>query len=116
MSGPQNELPKGDGTYATHIPLPHALDESMEIIVAYKQNGQYLHPDHGFPARCIIPGWIAGRMVKWLAEIKVSDKESDNYYHYYDNKVWYSCLPDIFIAKRSCCRCALMHKYCSEQR
>lgn len=67
----------------------------MEIIVAYKQNGQYLHPDHGFPARCIIPGWIAGRMVKWLSEIKVTDQESDNYYHFYDNKVRYVTLESI---------------------
>jgi DMSO/TMAO reductase YedYZ molybdopterin-dependent catalytic subunit len=87
ITGPEKELPKGDGTYATHIPLLQALDESMEVIVAYKQNGQFLHPDHGFPVRCIIPGWIAGRMVKWLCEIKVTDEECDNYYHHYDNKV-----------------------------
>ena len=77
----------------------------MEIIVAYKQNGQYLHPDHGFPARCIIPGWIAGRMVKWLAEIKVTDRESDNYYYYYDNKVRSNAMQ----TPRSCCAgCAVV--------
>lgn len=34
--------------------------------VAYKQNGRWLTPDHGFPVRMIIPGHIGGRMVKWL--------------------------------------------------
>jgi hypothetical protein len=34
--------------------------------VAYKQNGRWLTPDHGFPVRMLIPGHIGGRMVKWL--------------------------------------------------
>jgi nitrate reductase (NAD(P)H) len=34
----------------------------------------------------IIPGFIGGRMVKWLSEITVTEKESDNFYHYYDNR------------------------------
>jgi DMSO/TMAO reductase YedYZ molybdopterin-dependent catalytic subunit len=34
----------------------------------------------------IIPGFIGGRMVKWLSEITVTEKESDNFYHYHDNR------------------------------
>lgn len=36
------------------------------------QNYKPLLPDHGFPIRLIVPGWIGGRMVKWLEEIKVT--------------------------------------------
>lgn len=43
--------------------------------------------DHGFPVRMIIPGFIGGRMVKFLSEITVTVNESDNFYHYYDNRV-----------------------------
>jgi hypothetical protein len=32
-------------------------------------NGERLAPDHGFPVRCLIPGMIGGRQVKWLKEI-----------------------------------------------
>ncbi len=33
----------------------------------------WLVPDHGFPVRIIIPGFIGGRMVKWLSEITVTE-------------------------------------------
>lgn len=51
------------------------------------QNGRWLTPDHGFPVRIIIPGFIGGRMVKWLSEITVESAESQNHYHFFDNRV-----------------------------
>jgi len=35
----------------------------------------------------MIPGYIGGRCVKWLAKIWISDKENNSYYHIYDNRV-----------------------------
>ena len=35
----------------------------------------------------IIPGHIGGRMVKWLNTILVAPDESDNFYHFHDNRV-----------------------------
>ena len=57
----------------------HAMDPGSDVLIAYKQNGQFLHPDHGFPCRMLIPGWIGGRMVKWLSHIHVSSEESTNW-------------------------------------
>jgi nitrate reductase (NAD(P)H) len=51
------------------------------------QNGDVLSPDHGFPVRVIVPGFTAGRMVKWLKRIIVTTKESDSHYHYHDNRL-----------------------------
>eukprot|EP01025_Chloroclados_australasicus_P053972 TRINITY_DN6396_c0_g1_i1.p1 TRINITY_DN6396_c0_g1~~TRINITY_DN6396_c0_g1_i1.p1 ORF type:complete len:468 (-),score=51.80 TRINITY_DN6396_c0_g1_i1:460-1863(-) len=86
--GPKGELPAGeDGSYGTSMTLAYAMDPANDVMLAYKQNGRYLHPDHGFPVRIVIPGWIGGRMIKWLSEISVTDHESTNYYHYYDNKI-----------------------------
>ncbi|KIZ05991.1 hypothetical protein MNEG_1964 [Monoraphidium neglectum] len=86
--GPLGELPKGsDGSYGTSVRLPYALDDSNDVLVAYKQNGRWLTPDHGFPVRMLIPGFIGGRMVKWLCHITVTEQESDNHYHYMDNRV-----------------------------
>eukprot|EP01025_Chloroclados_australasicus_P043903 TRINITY_DN4713_c0_g2_i1.p2 TRINITY_DN4713_c0_g2~~TRINITY_DN4713_c0_g2_i1.p2 ORF type:complete len:856 (+),score=123.10 TRINITY_DN4713_c0_g2_i1:117-2684(+) len=96
--GPKGELPAGeDGSYGTSMTLAYAMDPANDVMLAYIQNGRYLHPDHGFPVRMLIPGWIGGRMIKWLSEITVTDHESTNYYHYYDNKI----LPPFVDAERA---------------
>ena len=91
---PQGELPMqydnqqgGPGSYGTSIDMETALDPTCDVILAYKQNGEPLHPDHGYPVRLLIPGYIGGRMVKWLSDIEVTDGESNNYFHYNDNRV-----------------------------
>lgn len=82
------ELPGGGGSkYGTCIMREVALDPSRDVILAYMQNGEVLSPDHGFPVRVIIPGFIGGRMVKWLKRIIVTPLQSDSYYHYNDNRV-----------------------------
>ncbi|KAK6132383.1 hypothetical protein DH2020_033874 [Rehmannia glutinosa] len=82
------DLPGGGGSkYGTSLRKEIAMDPSRDIILAYMQNGERLSPDHGFPVRMIIPGFIGGRMVKWLKRIVVTTQESDNYYHYKDNRV-----------------------------
>ena len=89
FTGPPGELPNGeDGTYGTSIPLLKALDHAADVLVAYKQNGRWLAPDHGFPVRLILPGYIGGRTIKWLCRIEVAESESDNWYHFYDNRVF----------------------------
>ncbi|KAM7253072.1 hypothetical protein ACFE04_025690 [Oxalis oulophora] len=82
------DLPGGGGSkYGTSIKKEFAMDPSRDIILAYMHNGERLTPDHGFPVRVIIPGFIGGRMVKWLKRIIVTTKESDNHYHFKDNRV-----------------------------
>ncbi|KAK7351143.1 hypothetical protein VNO77_10372 [Canavalia gladiata] len=82
------DLPGGGGSkYGTSIMREIALDPSRDIIIAYMQNGELLTPDHGFPVRMIIPGFIGGRMVKWLKRIIITTQQSDSYYHYKDNRV-----------------------------
>ncbi|GJP70858.1 hypothetical protein CLOP_g15990 [Closterium sp. NIES-67] len=81
-------LPGGGGsTYGTSMELSRVMDPANEVLLAYEQNGQVLSPDHGFPIRVIIPGFIGGRMVKWLKKVEVTRGESQNYYHFHDNRV-----------------------------
>ena len=80
-------LMQGDGTYGTSLKYGTAMDPGCDVLVTYMQNGRLLQPDHGYPVRLIIPGHIGGRMVKWLDEITVTGVESDNFYHYHDNRV-----------------------------
>ncbi|VAI41388.1 unnamed protein product [Triticum turgidum subsp. durum] len=82
------DLPGGGGSkYGTSVTREWALDPSRDILLAYAQNGEQLLPDHGYPVRVLIPGCIGGRMVKWLRRIVVTPAESDNYYHFRDNRV-----------------------------
>ena len=80
-----DELPNGN--YATSIKLNWAMDPNRCIMVAHKMNGETLRPDHGKPLRCIVPGQIGGRSVKWLKKLVVTAEPSDNWYHIYDNRV-----------------------------
>ena len=81
-------LPGGGGSkYGTSLRREVAMDEACDVILAYEQNGKRLAPDHGFPIRMIIPGYIGGRMVKWLKMIEVTAVESSNHYHFNDNRV-----------------------------
>jgi DMSO/TMAO reductase YedYZ molybdopterin-dependent catalytic subunit len=44
-----------------------------EALLVYEMNGQPLPPEHGFPARLIVPGWYGVANVKWLTRIEVRD-------------------------------------------
>lgn len=86
--GPFPEEPWGKLVkYGTSVPLARAMNPAYDIIVAYEANGERLQPDHGFPVRLIIPGYIGGRMIKWLKEVNVIEHETKNHYHYHDNRI-----------------------------
>lgn len=42
-----------------------------EVLVAIEMNGQPLLPQHGAPARLVVPGWYGMANVKWLSAISV---------------------------------------------
>ena len=55
---------------------PMALAKAMEddTLLVYAMNGQILPPDHGFPVRVLVPGWIGVANVKWLGRLEVSEQ------------------------------------------
>jgi DMSO/TMAO reductase YedYZ molybdopterin-dependent catalytic subunit len=51
------------------LPAAKALDD---VLLAYEMNGEALPPDHGFPVRLVVPGWVGIASVKWLGRIEVA--------------------------------------------
>lgn len=84
-----------EGRYATSIPLAYAMDPKNDVILAYEMNNVRLEPDHGYPVRMVIPGYVGGRSVKWLRRVWISDKENDSHYHIWDNRVLPSFILDM---------------------
>jgi sulfite oxidase len=65
------------------IPLEKAMSDTAAApgcLLASLMNGKPLTPEHGFPLRTIVPGFIGARSVKWLSRITVSDQPSPNHY------------------------------------
>ena len=61
-----------EGEIKMPMPVAKAMDE--DTILATEMNGEPLPPDHGFPVRVIVPGWIGAYSVKWVREIEVSTR------------------------------------------
>lgn len=80
------DLDPTSNPYGASIPLSKALDERGDVILAYEMNGKALSRDHGYPLRCIVPGIVGARNVKWLSRIAVSDAESDSHWQQSDYK------------------------------
>lgn len=69
--------------FGASIPLSKAMSDTETMpgtLVCYEMNGESLQPDHGFPIRTVVPGYIGARSVKWLGKIIVSDRPSTNHY------------------------------------
>ena len=59
--------------------LPVAECHSDEVMIAYNMNGRALPPQHGFPARLMVPGWYGMAHVKWLTRITAVTEPFDGY-------------------------------------
>ena len=64
------------------LPLTKALDD---VLVAWEMSGEPLPPDHGFPVRLVVPGWVGIASIKWLGELHVTTSPVDSPW----NTRWY---------------------------
>jgi len=68
------------------VPLSKAFGD--EVILADEMNGAPLTPDHGFPLRVVVPGYIGARSVKWLSSITLQSGPSENYFQAHAYKLF----------------------------
>ncbi len=80
-----DEIPKKGQTigFGGSIPISKAMHDTEAMpgaLLTHKMNGLPLTPDHGYPLRTVVPGYIGARSVKWLGKIVVSNRTMPNHY------------------------------------
>lgn len=66
LSGEQGKLSLSRG-----LPIAKALTDN--ILIAFAQNGEALHPMNGAPLRLVVPGWPGSCSQKWLKRVYLRD-------------------------------------------
>ena len=61
------------GAWERPMPVSKALDPAT--MLALYMNGAPLPPDHGFPVRAVVPGWVGSSSVKWVGRIEVATEK-----------------------------------------
>lgn len=59
--------------FTTNLPLEAMLDD--DVLLAYKYDGQFLEPEHGFPLRTLVPKRYFWKSAKWLRAIEFTDRD-----------------------------------------
>ncbi|HLF82252.1 MAG TPA: sulfite oxidase-like oxidoreductase [Anaerolineales bacterium] len=74
-----------DGGYTTNLPLPDLLNG--QAFVAYGYDGRPLAPEHGGPARLVVPHLYFWKSAKWVRGLRLMEQdkrgfwESAGYHH-----------------------------------
>ena len=68
-----------EGLDSVKVSRPMSLDKAFEddTLLAYAMNGEPVAPDHGFPLRAIVPGWVGINNVKWVGRVEVRSTTID---------------------------------------
>jgi DMSO/TMAO reductase YedYZ molybdopterin-dependent catalytic subunit len=81
-------LAKSDGGYTTNLPLADVMGGKAWI--AFMYNGAPLPPEHGGPARLLVPHLYFWKSAKWVRELRLMESdipgfwESLGYHNYGD--------------------------------
>lgn len=78
FTGADHGIERGvEESYRRGLPVGEAT--AGDVLVAYEMNGMELPPQHGFPARLVVPGWYGMAHVKWLVGIELLDRPFDGF-------------------------------------
>jgi DMSO/TMAO reductase YedYZ molybdopterin-dependent catalytic subunit len=67
-----------DGGYTTNMPLPDVLNG--RAFVAYTYNGQPLAPEHGGPARLVVPNLYLWKSAKWVRGLRLMERDRSGFW------------------------------------
>jgi DMSO/TMAO reductase YedYZ molybdopterin-dependent catalytic subunit len=70
-----------DGGYTTNIPLDDL--RGGKAWIAYEYDGQPLHPEHGGPARLLVPHLYFWKSAKWVRGIELRENDRPGFWESY---------------------------------
>jgi len=59
--------------YVKDLPIERV---TADVLIAYEMNGAALAPEHGFPARLVVPGFYGTNSVKWITRLTLADRRA----------------------------------------
>jgi DMSO/TMAO reductase YedYZ molybdopterin-dependent catalytic subunit len=71
-------LARSYGGYTTNLPLADLLDR--QAWVAYEYDGEPLDPEHGGPARLLVPHLYLWKSAKWLQQIELTPQDEPGFW------------------------------------
>jgi sulfite oxidase len=87
FAGLDRDMESGTGApFGGSIPIERSVSD--RVLLAYEMNDRPLPPEHGFPLRVVVGGYIGARSVKWLSEVTLQSEPSDNYYQAVEYKLF----------------------------
>jgi DMSO/TMAO reductase YedYZ molybdopterin-dependent catalytic subunit len=66
------------GGYTTNMPLPDVLNG--RAFVAHTYDGQPLAPEHGGPARLVVPGLYFWKSAKWVRGLRLMERDQPGFW------------------------------------
>ena len=67
-----------DGGYTTNLPIEHVLGGKAWI--AFQYDGKPLEPEHGGPARLLVPHLYFWKSAKWIRRIDLMDQDRPGFW------------------------------------
>src|SRR5438093_939046 len=67
-----------DGGYTTNLPLGDVLNG--QAFVAYEYDGRPLSPEHGGPARLVVPGRYFWKSAKWIRGLRLQAQDEPGFW------------------------------------
>jgi DMSO/TMAO reductase YedYZ molybdopterin-dependent catalytic subunit len=70
-----------DGGYTTNLPLEDVVDGKAWVAFAY--DGEPLEPEHGGPARLLVPHLYFWKSAKWVRGVRLMDHDEPGFWETY---------------------------------
>jgi DMSO/TMAO reductase YedYZ molybdopterin-dependent catalytic subunit len=67
-----------DGGYTTNLPIPDLLNG--QAFVAYRYEGKLLDPEHGGPARLVVPHLYFWKSAKWVRGLRLLERDQPGFW------------------------------------
>ena len=82
---------KSGGVDYGQVRRPFPVTKALrDAVLAWSMDDEPLLPDHGYPLRLVLPGWVGIASIKWLGSLEVSRTELTSPW----NTKWYRLSPD----------------------